>query len=400
MKKQLFAILSVFFILMAGFGVGIAAAEDSTGDNSASDSSNDNSASDSSTSDSASDSSGDNSVSDDSADDSNSDSSGDSSVDDSTDDSADDTPEDNSVSDDSASDASTSDDSVDDSTKDNSVSDDSTEGPAAEPGAITVAIDDPIYENSDDDFYYSSDDDYNISSDDDETYTYSNNMTSEYSDDDTITAGNNSTVHFGDTYESNEDTVINDNSTTNITNIETTNVTIDKSTNVHYNVVNDNSVVNNIYFTPTKSSGTAKIVVEDLKDECLKVKPAGNIYQSFNIWIDNKDVANNMENAAVDFKVEKSWLTSNGLDKSAIVLNMYDNGKWIEVPITITSEDSKYIYFKAEVSRYSTFAITSKTVVVDTSLEQSNTKISEEPIDEPTKNVIIKLLELIIDLLE
>ena len=394
---------------MAGFGVGIAAAEDSTGDNSAgdsssSDSSNDNSASDSSTSDSASDSSGDSSVSDNSVDDSNSDSSGDSSVDDSTDDSDDDTPEDNSVSydstnDDSASDDSTSDDSDDYYTNDESTdadtyieSDDSTVfRPGVHDDSTLTDEDRQVYPGSSPDgppyviINTSSDNDYNISSDDDETYTYTNN-TSKYSDDDITIANNNSTV-------------IKDYSTTKID--ETTTVTIDKSKNVNYKVVNDNSVVNNIYFTPTKSSGTAKIVVEDLKDDkCLKVKPAGNIYQSFNIWIDNKDVANNMENAAVDFKVEKSWLTANGLDKSAIVLNMYDNGKWIEVPITITSEDSKYIYFKAEVSRYSTFAITSKTVVVDTSLEQSNTKISEEPIDEPTKNVIVKLLELIIDLLE
>lgn len=384
MKKQLFVILSVILILMAGFGAGIAAAEDSTNDSSASD--------DSTSDDSAGDSSGDNSISDNTADDSTSD------------DSAGDSTEDNSVSDDSTNKDSV-DDSSDDTTADNSVNDDSAnDDSTSDVSADDTTVDDktPVY--LDQSVNYGSDDDTNISSDDDTTYVSTSNMTSVDTDDDTIIANNNSTVYNGDTYISDDDTVINDNSTTIIKYIEKTQINIDNSQNVYYNVTNDNSVVNNIYFTPTKSSGTAKIVVEDLKDDkCLKVKPAGNIYKSFNIWIDNKDAANNMKNAAVDFKVEKSWLTANGLDKSSIVLNMYDNGKWIEVPITITSEDSKYIYFKAEVSRYSTFAITGKTVVVDKVTKQSDSQKSgnsDEEIDAPTKNVVIKLLELIIDLLK
>lgn len=369
---------------MAGFGAGIAAAEDSTNDSSASD--------DSTSDDSAGDSSGDNSISDNTADDSTSD------------DSAGDSTEDNSVSDDSTNKDSV-DDSSDDTTADNSVNDDSAnDDSTSDVSADDTTVDDktPVY--LDQSVNYGSDDDTNISSDDDTTYVSTSNMTSVDTDDDTIIANNNSTVYNGDTYISDDDTVINDNSTTIIKYIEKTQINIDNSQNVYYNVTNDNSVVNNIYFTPTKSSGTAKIVVEDLKDDkCLKVKPAGNIYKSFNIWIDNKDAANNMKNAAVDFKVEKSWLTANGLDKSSIVLNMYDNGKWIEVPITITSEDSKYIYFKAEVSRYSTFAITGKTVVVDKVTKQSDSQKSgnsDEEIDAPTKNVVIKLLELIIDLLK
>lgn len=223
-----------------------------------------------------------------------------------------------------------------------------------------------------------------------------------YSDNDnTTTTLENSTVEIDNSYESD----------TNITTYETREVNIDNSKTVSIDIKNNNSVVNNVYFVPTKDSGKATVVVEDLNEEGLTKKPEGVVYKSFNIFIDNENKQDiDIDDAAVDFKVEKSWLVANGLDSSAIVLNMYESGKWIEVPITITSEDSQYIYFKAEVSEYSTFAITSKTVTVDKILKQSESQdnsnsgeqdnSSSEEIDGPTKNVIIKLLELIIELLK
>ncbi|MGB9940020.1 PGF-pre-PGF domain-containing protein [Methanosarcina sp.] len=226
-----------------------------------------------------------------------------------------------------------------------------------------------------------------------------------YSDDDT-TIVENSTIYDNDS----SDYTSSYNSTTVIQTIETTEIDMDNSKTVSIDVENDNSVVNNIYFVPTKDAGKAKVVVEDLKPESIKKPLTGVVYKSFNIFIDNdnKQVID-IDNAAVDFKVEKSWLIANGLDSSAIVLNMYEGGKWVEVPITITSEDSRYIYFKAEVDEYSTFAITSKEITVDKVLKQTvdtpqeeeiDDTPQEEEIDEPTKNVVIKLLEVIIEILE
>lgn len=253
-----------------------------------------------------------------------------------------------------------------------------------------------------------------ISTDDDTTYISSDDDTAYVNTDDDTIIANNSSVYDDVTYiSSDDDTNINDSSyyeyspesQTNIQYEETNQVYIDNSQTVSVDVKNDNSVVNNIYFESTKDSGKATVVVEDLKDKtCLTEKPpAGTVYKSFNIWIDNGGAANNIENAAVNFKVEKSWLKANSLGESSIVLNMYDKGKWVEVPITITGQDSQYVYFTAEVSEYSSFAITSKTVVVNTLLEQSDSKAennSEEEIDGATKSEIIHLLEYIIELLK
>ncbi|WP_235283033.1 PGF-pre-PGF domain-containing protein [Methanosarcina sp. 1.H.T.1A.1] len=237
-------------------------------------------------------------------------------------------------------------------------------------------------------------DNTNIYSSDDDITNIDN------SDDDTMvietTILENSTQEIDNSYK------YSDNSQTIIQTVETTNVNVDnsQSTNVAFT---ESTVVNNINFV-SKDSGETKVIVQDIKDddECLETLPAGNVYTSFNIWLDNAEVNSNIEDAAVDFKVEKTWLIENNLDGSAIILNMYEGGKWVEVPVTITGEDSQFIYFNAEVSEYSTFAITSKTVTVDKVLKQtdSGTVNATEEIDKPTKNVIIKLLEVIIALLE
>lgn len=225
----------------------------------------------------------------------------------------------------------------------------------------TISTDDDIYNSNDDYNYVSSDNDV---------------ITSVNTGDNNVIANNSSVIQH----------------------VETTQVNIDNSQTVTVDVKNDNSVVNNIYFESATDSGKAKVVIEDLKDDTgLVEKPTGDVYKSFNIWIDSDNV-NNIENAAVNFKVEKSWLSANGLDESSIVLNMYDNGKWVEVPITLTSEDSQYIYFTAEVSKYSTFAITSNTVTVDKVLKQSNVtenKSSEET-NGITRSEIIHILEMIL----
>lgn len=196
---------------------------------------------------------------------------------------------------------------------------------------------------------------------------------------------------------------------TNIYHMETTQIYIDNSQHVNVDFT-DNSVVNNINFEATKASGKTIVTVEDLKDKSVLTDkpPVGNIYKSFNIVINNGGIEN-IEKPSVNFQIEKAWLTANGFDKSGIVLNMYKDGKWVVVPITMSGEDSRYVYFTAKVSGYSTFAITGKTITVNTILEnpvvgtnttQTGVNNTTAPVDDiPHKAEIIRLLEYIIDLL-
>jgi PGF-pre-PGF domain-containing protein len=265
------------------------------------------------------------------------------------------------------------------------VSDDTNENSVEKEDTIvaddSVVVDTTVISTDND--IYNSDDDYNYESSDDDIITSVN------TDEDYITA-NNSSVYNGDV------TIIGDSSQTNIQYVETTQVNMDNSQKVTVDVKNDNSVVNNIYFESTTDSGKAKVVIEDLKDDTSLVeKPTGDIYKSFNIWIDSDNV-NDIEDAAVNFKVEKTWLQANGLDKSSIVLNMYDNSKWVAVPITITGQDSTYVYFTAEVSEYSTFAITSKTITVNNTLTSTSSDNNTEETNGLKRSEIIHILEMIL----
>jgi PGF-pre-PGF domain-containing protein len=191
---------------------------------------------------------------------------------------------------------------------------------------------------------------------------------------------------------------------TNIQHTEISQVYINNSQNVNISIKNYNSVVNNINFDATKSLGKTTVVVEDLKDKSHLINnpPAGNIYKSFNIWINNGNVNNNyIQNAVVNFQVEKSWLKKNNFDNSAIVLNRYSNGKWIKVPVTITEQNTKYVYFKAKVSGYSSFAITGKTdqaTVTTKPIQQVNSNSVSS--NSGSQNEIIRLLNEIINRLD
>jgi PGF-pre-PGF domain-containing protein len=73
------------------------------------------------------------------------------------------------------------------------------------------------------------------------------------------------------------------------------------------------------------------------------------------------------KNAAIEFKVEKAWLTQNKLTAENIVLYRYVNGKWTELKTTMGRDDGKYLQFSAETPGFSYFLIGEKAVIVSTS---------------------------------
>ena len=90
--------------------------------------------------------------------------------------------------------------------------------------------------------------------------------------------------------------------------------------------------------------------------------PSGEVYKSLNIWVGNSNFATekNIENAAVCFKVDKSWVQDKKIDKSSITLNRYNNKKWEQLSTSLSGEDDKYLYFTARTPGFSPFAITGK----------------------------------------
>ncbi|KKG11919.1 cell surface protein [Methanosarcina sp. 2.H.A.1B.4] len=136
-----------------------------------------------------------------------------------------------------------------------------------------------------------------------------------------------------------------------------------------------------VSFDAKKTAGKITTIAEMLKGKSSLVSelPSGEVYKSFNLWVGNGGFAtsNNIENPVVCFKVEKAWIQDKKIDRSSIVLNRYSDKKWVQLPVSLSGEDDKYLYFTAETPGFSSFAITGK---ANTSPEETVTEI--QPDDE------------------
>jgi PGF-pre-PGF domain-containing protein len=126
---------------------------------------------------------------------------------------------------------------------------------------------------------------------------------------------------------------------------------------------NATSVVS-LSFDSKKTAGKTTTIVENLKGKSTLVTglPSDEIYKYINIWVGNSGFATskNIENAVVNFKVEKSWIQDKNIDKSSITLNRYNDKKWNQLPASLSGEDDKYLYFTAKTQEFSYFSITGK----------------------------------------
>jgi PGF-pre-PGF domain-containing protein len=66
----------------------------------------------------------------------------------------------------------------------------------------------------------------------------------------------------------------------------------------------------------------------------------------------------NISEAKIKFKVEKSWLTNNSIDSSKVSLKRWYNNRWEELSTNKISEDAVYAYYEARSTGLSVFAIT------------------------------------------
>ncbi len=102
----------------------------------------------------------------------------------------------------------------------------------------------------------------------------------------------------------------------------------------------------------------------DGKPAAVSVEKTGKVYQYIQIEVSN--VADKLESAKITTKVEKTWVSENGLTKEGVSLFKFDNTskQWNELSTTLSSEDSTYYYYDVQVTSFSYFAIGEKTGAV------------------------------------
>ncbi|AKB33039.1 cell surface protein [Methanosarcina siciliae HI350] len=128
-----------------------------------------------------------------------------------------------------------------------------------------------------------------------------------------------------------------------------------------------------VSFNSKKTVGKTTTIVEQLKNRSTLVSnlTEGEVYKYFNIWVGNSGYATekNIENAVVCFRVEKSWLQNNNIDQDSVTLNRYSNKTWEQLPVNLSGEDDKYVYFTTQTPGFSPFAITGEKTVKGTVAE-------------------------------
>jgi PGF-pre-PGF domain-containing protein len=64
-----------------------------------------------------------------------------------------------------------------------------------------------------------------------------------------------------------------------------------------------------------------------------------------------------IESATISIKVEKTWITSNNINKNMVYVYRYADGQWNQLGTSMTSEDDDYVYYDAITPGFSYFII-------------------------------------------
>ncbi|MDQ1275771.1 MAG: PGF-pre-PGF protein, partial [Euryarchaeota archaeon] len=135
---------------------------------------------------------------------------------------------------------------------------------------------------------------------------------------------------------------------------------------IQFNFTKNATCVVSVGFDAKKTVGKTTTIVEQLKNKSTLTSKLtdGEVYKYFNVWVGNSGFASseNIENPTICFKVEKPWLQDKNIDQDSITLNRYSDKTWEQLPVNLLKEDSKYLYFTANVPGYSFFSITGKEI--------------------------------------
>ncbi len=146
--------------------------------------------------------------------------------------------------------------------------------------------------------------------------------------------------------------------------------------NVQFDFTKNATCVVYVSFDAKRTFGKTTTIAEMLKGKSSLVSelPSGEVYKSFNIWVGNGGIvtSKNIENPVICFKVEKAWVQDKKINQASITLKRYSDKKWKQLPISLSGEDDKFLYFTAKISGFSSFAVTG---TVEKSSEETVTEI-------------------------
>jgi PGF-pre-PGF domain-containing protein len=168
-------------------------------------------------------------------------------------------------------------------------------------------------------------------------------------------------------------------STTKAADTSTSVVTISPTTPATVSGFDSASGVKDIQVSVTQSVQNAQISVTKYTSKPTAISSdKSNAYKYFQIVSTVSTTA--LNKAVLKIQVEKSWVSSKGLDKEDVSLFKYDEtaSKWNALTTTYASEDSVYYYYTIDLNSFSYFAIAPESSTT-TSGEQEQTTEGEQP---------------------
>jgi len=136
----------------------------------------------------------------------------------------------------------------------------------------------------------------------------------------------------------------------------------------------------------------AKIEMLQHTSTLVSNPPPNEVYQNLNIWVGIYGWATetNMADTTVSFMVDRSWVTNNDISESSISLYRYSDDNWGKRVTRKTGEDPDNLYFEAEVTEFSPFAVTGKKATVKPGGEgiiiEPTATAEKTPVPTPTKS--------------
>ncbi|MEM4267413.1 MAG: PGF-pre-PGF domain-containing protein [Candidatus Woesearchaeota archaeon] len=151
-------------------------------------------------------------------------------------------------------------------------------------------------------------------------------------------------------------------------------------------VTNKDLSITELKFVPVTEVPNAYIYIRETKE---KPERSGEFLQGVSVYRYIKivdDSFRNISGAVIDFRVEKSWLEANQLKQNNVGLYRLSStegeGKWVLQNTSKTSEDGQYIYYRANTTGLSYFAIGGKHAKDE--LNQDSTSVFNEQMDDPS----------------
>jgi len=139
---------------------------------------------------------------------------------------------------------------------------------------------------------------------------------------------------------------------TNIEVIEKYDLEISKGVLTSYRFKEPRNPIMFVNITGNASIGVVTGTVEVLKGTSTLVNavPGGLVYKNANIWIGTLGMAvpKNIKEAFIKFKVDNSWISTNGVSASDIVLVKWDGSSWIDLETKVLSKDDTNTYLEGK----------------------------------------------------